>query len=324
MLLYDVPGQSVLLGPLRDNNGNPVTVGASIYVDIDGSPMPGAGTLAHWRNGTWRYEPTQAETNRKTVFLQLEGPSAKPCYSEFDTAGYASPHMGTFTEVVSNGGQLGANAPAGVNFTGQTIRLYDGPGKGQTATIFNHDPNSRIFLIARPWAVLPTTATRYEIDLDLFANVADYRQGQILAGGSDWVEFASNIPELASGDWYVVIRTGASAANIRLVTAYDPTTHRATVSPPWPAAPGNGDYYALQSGARSRLSADGLDTISTVAPTGPAANFREMVVQTWRRFFKKTTKTDTHIRTYADDNTTVTTSQPISSVGTDQTQGAAT
>ena len=69
------------------------------------------------------------------------------------------------------------------------------------------------------------------------------------------------------------------------------------------------------------LSATGLDTIATTAPTGSATTFTLMIVQLWRRFFKKVTTTSTNLVTYADNGTTVITSQTISDDGTTQTQG---
>lgn len=72
-----------------------------------------------------------------------------------------------------------------------------------------------------------------------------------------------------------------------------------------------------------KLASDGLDTISTTAPTGVAANFREMFVQTWRRFFKKATQTSTELKTYADNGTDVLTTQTLSDDGETQTQGDA-
>jgi hypothetical protein len=71
-----------------------------------------------------------------------------------------------------------------------------------------------------------------------------------------------------------------------------------------------------------KLASDGLDSISTTAPSGVASNFREMVVQTWRRWFKKTTLTSSQLKTYADDETTVVTTQTVSDDLTTQTQGA--
>jgi len=73
-----------------------------------------------------------------------------------------------------------------------------------------------------------------------------------------------------------------------------------------------------------KLASDGLDSISTTGPTNAATDFREMMVQLWRRFFKKATKTDALILTYADDGTTGVTSQAVSDDGVTETQGAAT
>ena len=72
-----------------------------------------------------------------------------------------------------------------------------------------------------------------------------------------------------------------------------------------------------------KLASDGLDSIATTAPTGAASNFREMLVQVWRRFFKKATKTDSQLITYADNGTTPITTQTINDDGSTETQGAA-
>jgi len=73
-----------------------------------------------------------------------------------------------------------------------------------------------------------------------------------------------------------------------------------------------------------KLASDGLDAIATTAPSGPATTFREMVVQTWRWFFKRATKTSESLVTYADDGTTPITTQAITASGTDEERGAAT
>lgn len=87
------------------------------------------------------------------------------------------------------------------------------------------------------------------------------------------------------------------------------------------ALDGKGDWNTDKAGYK--LASDGLDSISTTAPAGVASTFREMVVQTWRRFFAKATKTDTQIKTYADNGTTVLTTQTISDSGGTETQGKA-
>lgn len=59
-----------------------------------------------------------------------------------------------------------------------------------------------------------------------------------------------------------------------------------------------------------KLAATGLDAIDVTAPTGVASTFREMIVQLWRRFFKKADKTYSsatagNLKTYADNGTSV-------------------
>lgn len=76
----------------------------------------------------------------------------------------------------------------------------------------------------------------------------------------------------------------------------------------------------------AKLTSDGLDNIATTAPTGVASTFREMIVQTWRMFFKKTVydASAATIKTYADNGTTVVTTQSATTTATTQTRGAAT
>lgn len=79
---------------------------------------------------------------------------------------------------------------------------------------------------------------------------------------------------------------------------------------------------SLDSG-KMKLAADGLDSVTT-SVTGVATTFPQMVVQLWRRFFKKADRTATTIQTYADNGTTVLTEQAISDSEGTETQGAAT
>lgn len=62
-----------------------------------------------------------------------------------------------------------------------------------------------------------------------------------------------------------------------------------------------------------------LDILTTLATT-----VRGILIQTWRRLFKKTTLTATEMKTYEDDDTTVVTTQTVSDDQTTETQGAAT
>jgi hypothetical protein len=72
-----------------------------------------------------------------------------------------------------------------------------------------------------------------------------------------------------------------------------------------------------------KLAADGLDLINIESLTGVASNFPEMVVQVWRRFFRRVTCTNMRLKTYKDDGLTVITEQAVSDDGVTQTQESA-
>ena len=83
--------------------------------------------------------------------------------------------------------------------------------------------------------------------------------------------------------------------------------------------------YRIEAKTGYALAATGLDAITATAPGGVATTFPQMLVQLWRRFFKKAAKTPTTIVTYADDGTTPETTQAITDDGAGtESQGAAT
>lgn len=73
------------------------------------------------------------------------------------------------------------------------------------------------------------------------------------------------------------------------------------------------------------LAATGLDAITATAPAGVASTFPAMVVQLWRRFFAKSIldADGATLKTYANDGTTVVTTQTVTTVGNVETQGPA-
>jgi len=71
------------------------------------------------------------------------------------------------------------------------------------------------------------------------------------------------------------------------------------------------------------LAATGLDAVSVTPRAGVAATLPQMVVQTWRRFYKVSSVTATQMRTYADDGQTVLTTQNLSDDGVTQAIGGA-
>jgi hypothetical protein len=68
-----------------------------------------------------------------------------------------------------------------------------------------------------------------------------------------------------------------------------------------------------------------LDNVAITAPAGVASNFREMVVQLWRRFFKKYDHDEGAgtLKTYGDNGTSVLTTQTITETGDTTSVGAA-
>ncbi len=73
----------------------------------------------------------------------------------------------------------------------------------------------------------------------------------------------------------------------------------------------------------AKLAANGLDSVSTVGPTGVAGNFRERMNQIWRRWFGKAVRSATQIQTFQDDNATLATTQNYTQTSTTETIDAA-
>lgn len=154
--------------------------------------------------------------------------------------------------------------------------------------------------------------------------------------GNGWYSLALTTSHTDTlGDLAVrVTATGADpidlAAQVVAVDLADAVRLGLTALPNANAAASNGlptigtgtGQISLSSGGVN-LASTGLDAVSTTAPTTVASTFREMMVQLWRRQFSKTTLTATQLKTYANDGTTVITTQAASDDGTTQTLGAA-
>jgi hypothetical protein len=179
-----------------------------------------------------------------------------------------------------------------------------------------------------------STLTTSDIDARLAAIHLDH-----------WFATAASIPAAAAGTFYDQLLTNGSATYDRTTDSLQAIRDRgdaAWVTATGFATPTNitsasgiqlaaSQHVIVDSGTVTvsdktgfKLASDGLDTIAITAPVGAASNFREMIVQVWRRFFRKATRTDSAIITYADNGTTPVTTQVISNDGTTETQGTAT
>jgi len=72
-----------------------------------------------------------------------------------------------------------------------------------------------------------------------------------------------------------------------------------------------------------KLASDGLDSIAITEPSGVASNFREMIVQLWRRFHNKSKMTADKLTVYKDDGTTAATEQTLAETDDEQNMSAA-
>jgi len=156
-------------------------------------------------------------------------------------------------------------------------------------------------------AAAQTTAQN---DLDIITGASGVNLLAATQASIDAIEGDTGELQTNQGNWLTA--TGF-ATSIALATAQadldDPNQYKAT--------------GFLTDKAGFSLAAGGLDAIPITAPAGVASDFREMIVQLWRRFFEKAVMTATTLTTYADDGATPITAQTISTVGSTQTQGAA-
>jgi hypothetical protein len=135
--------------------------------------------------------------------------------------------------------------------------------------------------------------------------------------GTDGVVVAA-----ASKTGYALTTTPPTAVQIRQEIDSNSTQLAAIVDDTGTA----GVVVAAASKTGYALASTGLDAIAVTAPSGVATTFPGMVVQLWRRFFKRAVKdaTAATITTFADNGTTVVTTQAITDDGAgNEVQGAA-
>ena len=139
-----------------------------------------------------------------------------------------------------------------------------------------------------------------------------YKTGQTLTyealqeDGTVRVAAGTSLPEVGSKGYYTVVNASIITSDVAVVK--------------------NASGKIIGGGEENPpviLSSDGLDTVAITEPSGVASNFREMVVQLWRRFFGKTTFSQTQILHYKADETTVATTQTVSETSSLATQGEA-
>lgn len=220
-----------------------------------------------------------------------------PTVAEFEartivTADYFDPSADTVVNVTNV-----------ATLTGHTVQTGDG------YAIVNHADygNAKLVRSTTPANKLDVSATG-EAGLD-FANIKDATGAHTLTNITVPVVSALTGHTAQSGDTYAL--ANGTAGFVAIDTVVDSILDDTGTS---------GVVVADLTGYK--LASDGLDTIAITAPAGVASDFREMLVQLWRRFFKKSTLTSTQLKTYADNGSDILTTQTVSDDETTQTQGA--
>jgi hypothetical protein len=189
------------------------------------------------------------------------------------------------------------------------------------ATASGADPAERLLDVV---AYDPADAA----DLGLSALTAGVMDtGTAQAGAASTITLKSATSITLDSNSVIMLTGGTGAGQTGRVSSYNGTTKVATMTTAWNTTPNSTTTYDVLWSPLDKtgyaLAATGLDAITVTAPTGVATTFPQMVVQTWRRFFRKVTKSTSQIITYADNGTTVVTTQAISDAGGTETQGAA-
>lgn len=124
-------------------------------------------------------------------------------------------------------------------------------------------------------------------------------------GGTVRTVAGTSLPEIGSTGYYTVVDANVVTSDVAVVSNATGVVGGGKENPP------------------VILSSDGLDSVSTTEPSGIASNFREQMVLLYNRFFRKTTLTNTELKTFNNAGTVIAT-QTVSDDGTTQTINNAT
>lgn len=137
-------------------------------------------------------------------------------------------------------------------------------------------------------------------------NVRIIKDGNVIVPSNDPLEITDvNAP----GVYKLTLSDSENNGSFMSVVGVSSTDHVSILPVNW-----SNEHY---------LAPNGLDGLSIDAPNGAAENFKEALVLLYRRFFSKVSLSNSHLRTYADDGTTIVTSQGVSDDGVNQTVDSA-
>lgn len=345
-IAYDAAGMSV---DLIENSGTAIT-----KTDLT-LTTSGANDWTHKGNGVYEIEITAAQNNTEGT-LRVVGvctgvlPFESPVYTVVPTAVYNSLVLGT-DKLAVDAQEISSDSTAADN-----LELITENAKGADHKILlstdAQDLSASLDVNAKAISADTTAADNLELltenalgadnkilistdEQDLSGTLhadmaavsddtaaADDLELFIEALGTDDKVLISTDPQDLSGTFDVNTKTITTDAVDADALKADAATEIADAISTEGVATA---VWALETRALTdkdgfSLAATGLDTIPTTQPSGVASTFREMVVQTWRRLFKKSTLTASAFKCYKD-NGSVGTTQTVSDDGATQEMG---
>jgi hypothetical protein len=264
--------------------------GSTLYATLDSGGQRWNGTafeavlLAHW--GTYAVAMTEAAS---TGYFTADRPGGIADGTRLDATIYrrvgGSPAA---TDPVVGSGEIGTD-PWSVQLPG----AYPAGSAGQILASAAYPTASAV------------SSTGFTLDAD------DAMRGSNLAG---WQ--ATVVSALANGGQTGLIASSNTTTNVQTLVIGGWPDGMPTGVVTYSLTPPNVDKAGYS------LASTGLDAIATTpAGNGVTPNFRQMVVATWRRWFRKHVASGTTLTGYADDGTTAITTQSIPAVTSTQTQG---
>lgn len=239
----------------------------------------------------------------------------------WDGASFVTPTAGAWPSYAvamtedAGTGHFTANVPAGITVWGRLdYRVYKQSGASPDLSDNYETADSVIW------------SGELESAYDIRYSSAVLAQGQLAAATATTATLGPWGPALDIGDKsFISILSGTGAGQAARITSYNPATKVATIENSWIVTPDATSRAAIdwQSEWRAALTPAGLDAIAVAAPSGAPTTLPQMLVRLYRRFFARVTQTSTQLKTYADDGTTVLTTQALGDDGSTLTQSAA-
>jgi hypothetical protein len=302
---------TLVLDVLAASHNTASTIGAKIN-SITTAPTAAAVATAVWTDTT-AGDFTAATSPGKVIFTQLGGAFSTSSSSIFSTAALANaPTGGAAPTAAQVATAVWQDATAGDFTAASSIGLLlKTTGVKVASYASGQDPATLVLDVAQSGH---NTAGTIGADIGLSGGGSAPTAAQNAT--AVWQDLLASSDFNTAGSIGLLLKTDINAQLSTLSTYAGGAVASVTAGVTVTTNNDKGGYS---------LASTGLNAIAITAPSGLATTFPAMVVQLWRRFFKAGAKTVSGltIKTFADDGTTVLTTQPYTDDGAgNETLGA--